>query len=184
MTRCFLLVLLFGLLMPSFAQAQLFGKFEKKISSEYVPESACLVAVTFPKRISEDPTFDDLPREILTAWGKKEFGFDPMLIEQVTFILKQIDSINTDAAEEVREILVAAMEFGAQSLLSEMSATMDPNDPVERATVEYARRITDKYQKKFAPVVKGSQLSITIREEILALPFVAGLIGSYTEAAQ
>ena len=62
-----------------------------KINTEFVPDSAFAGAVVFPKKMAEDPKFDLLPREIVTAWGEKELGFDPMLITQATVIVKPIE---------------------------------------------------------------------------------------------
>lgn len=62
----------------------------QKINTEFVPESAFASAVLFPKQIAEDPKFDIFPREIVTAWGQKELGFDPMLITQATVVVKPI----------------------------------------------------------------------------------------------
>lgn len=72
-------------------QAQLLGIGGKKANTEFIPESAFAGAVVFPRKISEDPKFDLFPREIVTAWGQKELGFDPMLINQITFVVKKMD---------------------------------------------------------------------------------------------
>ena len=66
----------------------------KRANTEFVPESAFAGAAIFPLRLAEDPKFDLFPREIVTAWGKKELGFDPMLIKQATFIVKKMDGLN------------------------------------------------------------------------------------------
>ena len=72
--------------------AQLFGS--QKTSTQFIPESAAGAAIIFPKRMAENPDFDDLPREILTAYGKKELGFDPLLINQATLLVKVFDTLD------------------------------------------------------------------------------------------
>ncbi len=82
-------VLCFGALLltlPQTAAAQLFGGDSDRANIEFIPKSAFAGAVIFPARISKDPKFDLFPREIVTAWGIKELGFDPMLIKQATFL--------------------------------------------------------------------------------------------------
>ena len=74
--------------MTQTSSAQLLGSKSGKLNSEFVPESACASAAVFPKKIGEDPKLDLFPREIVTAWGLKELGFDPMLLEQVTFVMR------------------------------------------------------------------------------------------------
>ena len=74
--------------------AQLFPGSSKRINTEFIPDSAFAAAAAFPKILAEDPNFDVFPREIVTAWGKKEFGFDPMLITQVTFVVKKMDVLD------------------------------------------------------------------------------------------
>lgn len=72
------------LVIPQASNGQIFSK--NRIDSKFVPEAACMSATVFPKKIADDPKFDLFPREIVTAWGKKEFGFDPMLMNQLTFV--------------------------------------------------------------------------------------------------
>ncbi len=74
------------------AEAQIPGIGGQKINSEFIPATAFAAAVVFPRKISEDPKFELFPREIVTAWGKKELGFDPMLINQITFVVKSFDT--------------------------------------------------------------------------------------------
>ena len=69
---------------------QVLGIGGKKANTEFVPGSVFAGAVLFPKKISQDPKFELFPREIVSAWGKKELGFDPMLINQITFVVKKI----------------------------------------------------------------------------------------------
>jgi hypothetical protein len=74
--------------------AQILGIGKKSLNTELIPQNAFAAAVMFPKQIAEDPKFELLPREIITAWGLKEFGFDPMLIKQITFVAKRMDALN------------------------------------------------------------------------------------------
>lgn len=65
-------------------------KRDKTPTTQFVPDSAFAAVTLFPKSLAENPMFDSLPREIATAWGLKELGFDPMLIEQATVVVDQM----------------------------------------------------------------------------------------------
>lgn len=89
--RCFM-VLALTLSIVTTSYGQLLSS-KQKVSTEFLPESAFAMAVVFPKQIAEDPDLDVIPREIITAWGQKELGFDPMLITQATFVLQRMDNL-------------------------------------------------------------------------------------------
>ena len=76
------------------AVAQLFGKKAEKPSPEFVTKSAFMSFTLYPKDITSMEALKLFPREIVTAWGKKEFGFDPMLIKQATFMMKAPESLD------------------------------------------------------------------------------------------
>lgn len=73
--------------------AQLFGNGNDRTNVEFIPRNAFAGAVAFPQKIATDPKFDLFPREIVTAWGVKELGFDPMLIKQATFVVKDMKNL-------------------------------------------------------------------------------------------
>ncbi|MEL7496951.1 MAG: DUF1559 domain-containing protein [Planctomycetota bacterium] len=81
--RAMLLAILTGIVSLSPCNGQLFST---RIDKKHIPNSACMSATVFPKKIAGDPKYDLFPREIVTAWGQKEFGFDPMLLNQLTFV--------------------------------------------------------------------------------------------------
>lgn len=323
-----LLIVAISLAIPQNSFAQLFGSGEKG-STEFLPRTAFVGATAFPKKLSENPNFRLFPREVVTAFGKKELGFDPMLIKQITWVMNAPQTIppqgppewaaimhfeemqglaggmidkmeekriagktaysgakmgmpsflvfdestiivgeesmfesmvtadgsgplvklikdgkvkgemvafldvepirpmidfviqetgefilpppiermklipdllesaevgletgdsmegtiilhaaGSESAEELEEIIVDALAFGKQALIGQMQAQLDINDPVQAATVEYTHRIYEKYEAKLTPEVNGSDLKITVNEEIMALPFFAGMIGS------
>ena len=87
-------LLIMALLVPT-ADAQLIGTKDQKTNSENVPFNAVATVTVFPKQLAEDPNFDSFPREVVTAWGQKEFGFDPLLINQVTFIVKELKNLDS-----------------------------------------------------------------------------------------
>jgi len=301
----------------------------EKPNAELVPQSAFVGAAIFPKQITSHPALKLFPHEVVTAWGKKEIGFDPMLIKQATWIMKTPEELNSDpvwavifhfeemqglagamidklekkkiagktvfsgenqrmpsfmvvdestmvlgsesyfgemltspagsvtklfkngtvngqafafldmkaiepiineiltetdqfelappiermklipglivsaelgvetkktlesmlvmhckndsAAEELGEILVDAMDYGKKTLLDQMAQQMDMNDPVQVATIQYTQRITEKYETKLTPVVKGKVVTITAHEEVMTLPILASMIGSYSQ---
>ena len=48
----------------------------------YIPSEAVAAAVVHPQTVLASPDADWLPLEVLTAWGKKEIGFDPVKIKE------------------------------------------------------------------------------------------------------
>jgi hypothetical protein len=74
-------------------EAQILGIGSKKANTELVPPNAFAAAVIYPKQIAEDPKLDLFPREIVPAGGQKEFGFDPMLANQITFVAKKMEAL-------------------------------------------------------------------------------------------
>ena len=72
---------------------ELFTK-KQKATAEFVPDTPISVGVCFPRRIATEEKYDIFPREIITAWGKKELGFDPMLINQATFIVEATETLD------------------------------------------------------------------------------------------
>lgn len=310
------------------AFAQLLGSGKDKPSSEFIPRSAVAGVAMFPKQIASNPHFKAFPHEVVTAWGKKEFGFDPMLITEVTLILQKMEEFppenqpgwaavlhfeemqglagamigqleekklggktvysggedrpsflvfdestmiigneawfeqlittsgqgklvemfnspevkgqvmtfadikemrpmlvemlkefdkyelpsqvsdlreipylvdaleigldvdgkieaklvvhasSGDAAERVSDIIVEGMQYGKVAMLAQMALELDLEDPVQAATLAYARRVAEKYETKLTPNIDGSVLTVTLNEEIVALPFLLGMAGS------
>lgn len=74
------------------AWAQILSK--QKLSNEFIPNDACAAATLFPKELAENPKLEMVPREIITAWGQQEFGFDPMLIEEATFVVDTPETLD------------------------------------------------------------------------------------------
>lgn len=64
-----------------------------KPNTQYIPPNACTAVVFYPKKIADDPQLDLIPREIITAWGQQEFGFDPLLINQATIMARTITDL-------------------------------------------------------------------------------------------
>ena len=315
--------------------AQLFGGGADKASTELVPGSVFVGASMFPKKIVEDPNFKAFPREVVSAWGQKELGFDPMLIGEGTWMRKVpenvgqgkpiwaavmhfeemqgvagqlidrleekriagktvfsgvnegvpsfmifdestivvgeeelfeemvtatgdgsivglmkegnvvgqvygfvdveairpliaelfdgrqfpelpveledlkkvpelVDSIEVgldtknkietkivmhaigeDSAKELSEIILATMEYGKQAMVGQMSSSMNMQDPVQVATIQYTNRVWEKFIEKWTPEVNGSDVTITMQEEVLALPFLSSLgFTSYARSEQ
>ncbi len=54
----------------------------------YVTPGAVLLAVAHPRRLLAAPEMEMMPIEVLSAAGKKEFGIDPMDVEQVMTIVE------------------------------------------------------------------------------------------------
>ena len=324
------LVLVFGV--PSTLWSQESAASSRVPSSELIPRDAFAAVVMFPQVLVENPRFKSFPREVVTAAGKQQFGFDPMLIEQATFVVPALDSLadlndvppyalimrfskmqglagnmiaeleeqtiagrkayvsrdpglvpsfvvydeatliaghdveflksviqggsgpitemisnarltgdiqvyvdveairplmlemtsqlppfppeleslkqlpealkqitlshsmrgrwQTDvrmlakdaaSAEAVSKTVADALEFGRRALLSEMLQEFDPADPVQNATIQYADRVWQTFQPKWTPQPDGARLSFTLHEEVLAVPFLMGFLGSSVE---
>ncbi|MFK7766790.1 MAG: DUF1559 domain-containing protein [Mariniblastus sp.] len=84
---------------PPAAEAQiskLLGSSKDEISTEFIPRSSVISATLFPAKLNKDPNFSLFPREIVTAWGKKELGFDPMLIREATLVVQDIENFEKE----------------------------------------------------------------------------------------
>ena len=319
------------------SQAQIFGGGADKPSSEFIPRSAVAAAAVFAKKLAANPDFKVFPHEVVTAWGKKELGFDPMLIEEITLILQKIepfppengwqpgwaavlhfeemqglagamidqleekkiggktvfsgkdrqlsfmvfdestiiigndswfDELITAGGREnssrcsmdqrskgkscrlqisnrcgqcstfcsrswtvhmsfhhkwqiswrftisstpwksawtltgklnrnwsstlttlmlqrgISDIVAEGMQYGKVAMLAKMAEELDLNDPVQAATLQYTRRVAETYEAKLTPAVNGSDLTVTLNEEILALPVLLGIVGSTTRSME
>lgn len=319
---------------PTFAQ--LFGGGGGKINTEFVPPTAFASSVMFPQKLKEEPNFKLVPREVITAWGERELGFDPLLIKQITWVLKTpedlkfeegppvwaavlhfdelqalngklIDQLeektiagrpaysgaasgnpsflivdeltimasldesfmeemlvdqstsplvelmkkskvkgqvqafvdvqairpvvqgfldelgdlqmppqmmgllrthdllkgvefgidvdgtleskmvmhanNKEDAEEYEQILIEGIRFAKELIIAQVAGGVNQNDPVQAASVQYAARIGNKYEKRLTPKRNGTDLTINMEEEILALPYVMSM-GAYIDASQ
>lgn len=91
-------------------------------------------------------------------------------------------AVNESAAEEVKSIIENNLTYLHAVLLDEMSNNFDTDDPVQAATVQYINRVWDKYEHKLVPKVQGRTLTIQLHEEIVALPMLAGFLGTTREA--
>ncbi len=73
-----------------------FGGSSDKVNTEFMARSSVMSLTVFPMSLDKDPNFELFPREIVTAWGKKELGFDPMKIREATLVVQDMDSINEE----------------------------------------------------------------------------------------
>jgi prepilin-type processing-associated H-X9-DG protein len=63
----------------------------KKLDLTYIPSDAVAVLVAHPHRVLTAAQAKWWPTEIISAYGKKEMGFDPLEIEQVMMIVGAIN---------------------------------------------------------------------------------------------
>ena len=305
------------------AQAQILGIGGQKTNTELIPQNAFAAAVFYPKQIGEDPKLDLFPREIVTAWGQKEFGFDPMLITQVTIVAKKMEgldrppewgavlhfdklqglggqmidklaekkvgdrtlfsgtsqglpsflvfddstmlvgdesffedmvaadgtggvvglvkrrrvkgqafavidiapirdvlnqatqlipgmmppavtklrsipemvkaielgvdaetlktdliihAVDDETAKEAGKIIANALDFGAEMGVGTMAAQMDFTDPVQKAVVEYAQRVSEEFTSELTPQINGNALSINLDQQLTVAPVLVGML--------
>ena len=92
------LLLSFVLTQTGGAQIEKLSGGGEKPSAELVPQNACIAAAVFPEQITSNEILKLFPHEIVTAWGKKELGFDPMLIKQATWVMREPESLNAPPA--------------------------------------------------------------------------------------
>lgn len=295
-----------------------------KPNAEFVPESAFAAGMLFPKSVMGDEKFELIPHEIITAWGQQEFGFDPMMIDRATFVVKTPQSLDgndfqwaaalrfeeieglsdklsdamngkkiggktlyskgrgpsflvhddstilvgeedyledllnadgsgdlaklvkasglrgqaygfvdinsvrnlineqlaqvdpgmlppaiaqlleipdlvtgieasvgmrssletklimqTDSeedAEELKEILVSGIAMGKQMLMAQLAMQMNPQDPIQEASLRYAQRLGNSYEKKLTPRVSGKQVTLTLENEASMVPILVGML--------
>ncbi|MDG1873824.1 MAG: DUF1559 domain-containing protein [Mariniblastus sp.] len=68
--------------------SRLFESSNQKLNAELVPASSFIGVAAFPSQITSQRVLKLFPHEVVTAWGKKEIGFDPMLIKQATWVMR------------------------------------------------------------------------------------------------
>lgn len=117
----------------------------------------------------------------------------PNLIDSITFGVATQQRLETniimtatspDAAEDAKEIITNGLEYFRAFMITEMKRNLDMEDPVQVATVQYATRIWDKYEVKLIPTVQGRKLTITVHEEIMALPMLMPMLAVGTREIQ
>ncbi len=64
-----------------FAAQQTPAENQAKVDFGYVTPAAAGAAAVFPRRVLTAPEMEMLPLEVITAWGEKVLGFDPLEIE-------------------------------------------------------------------------------------------------------
>lgn len=84
---------------------------------------------------------------------------------------------NANDAEVAREIILKSLKYLHAVLISEMQKQMDLEDPVQVATIAYADRIWNKFEPKMIPEVNGTTMTVTLHEEVFALPLLLGITG-------
>jgi hypothetical protein len=56
------------------------------VDTGYVTPQTAAVLVAYPRHVLTDPAMELLPLEVLTAWGQRDFGIDPLQIEQLLVV--------------------------------------------------------------------------------------------------
>lgn len=67
---------------------------------------------------------------------------------------------NKEAAEQLEQIINQLIDMGRQAMLAESARQAASNDPVEQASAQYARRISDRMIQSLRPVRKGEVLTL------------------------
>ena len=132
-----------------------------------------------PFRRFLDPLLEELPEFSQPVEDMKEL---PELLESVSFGTTTTGRLetkiimmakNADDAEDAKEIIVNGLDFFHAYMITELKSSMDMEDPVQVATIQYVNRIWEKYEPKMTPDVRGRKLTVTLHEEILALPLLS-----------
>ncbi|MEL7496950.1 MAG: DUF1559 domain-containing protein [Planctomycetota bacterium] len=94
LTLSFSIALLTGLSIVGISSSNSHGQiFEQKkevrVDNDLVPENVIAAFSFQPQTLIENPKLSSIPREVITAAGVREFGFDPMLIEDATFLVAE-----------------------------------------------------------------------------------------------
>ncbi|MDB2685995.1 DUF1559 domain-containing protein [Mariniblastus sp.] len=120
-----------------------------ELNTNHIPDSAFAGFTIFPQQFKNDKQFEMLPYEVMTAWGKRELGIDPMEASQITMIVKAPKDLDT--FEQQPPSWAAIMHFKSQQkldgdLLDQLDK--DPNGKVyhgdNRAGIPSALLLDDK----------------------------------------
>jgi hypothetical protein len=57
-----------------------------EVDVRFIPDAAFASVTVFPQKLNNDKQFEAFPHEVVTAWGKRELGIDPMQAKQITMI--------------------------------------------------------------------------------------------------
>ena len=106
--------------------------------SNLIPSSAIAAVFIHPKAILEDPTMDLMPREMLTALGKRELGVDPCKISSAMILVDNIEdnreppgfaiTIRFDDEQKLNDKVLERMD--QSELKGKPLYAMGPNEPV------------------------------------------------------
>lgn len=91
---------------------------EAKVDLGYVTPGAVAAAAAFPRRVLTAPESEMLPLEVITAWGMKELGFDPLEIEWMLAFVEMPDPETPQAGPPPAAVILrSAKQFPEGAIL-------------------------------------------------------------------
>ncbi len=89
-----------------------------------------------------------------------------------------------EQAKRLQEIISAGLTTAQMALMPQIESSLDTNDPVQRATVQYLRRISNLTVKTLQPTVEGNDLSLRIDGNAATVGTLVGLLLPAIQAAR
>lgn len=91
------------------------AKVQREVDTRFIPDSAFASATIFPGELKALKRFEAFPREVVTAWSKREIGVDLMEATQITAIAKDPGSV--EAFQEGPPNWAVVMHFKTKQTL-------------------------------------------------------------------
>ena len=136
--RIFLTTFLVVLSVASSLQAQQ-ATSTPELNTKHIPNSAFAAVTLFPQQFKSDKQFEMFPYEVVTAWGKRELGIDPMDATQITLFAEAPEDM--EAMNEGPPSWAAIMHFQTkQKLGGALIDQLDQDDPNGKVYLGNMRR--------------------------------------------
>lgn len=88
----------------------------------------------------------------------------------------RIRAVNEDAAIELEELVAKAIELGKQTMEAELGRQDRSDDPVEKATAQYGRRVVNKMIEMLRPKREGNSLVVRLEGQGQSQVAVIGIL--------
>lgn len=96
-----------------------------------------------------------------------------------------INSSDEATASKVKDILTQTIATGRQLAVGMMEMEMGATeDPIERATLQYANRVSERIAEMISPTQEGSRLTMTMEDELATTGTLVALLLPAVQAAR
>ncbi len=112
--------------------------------------------------------FAEIPNLVNRAYLRQELNSE--------FAAQLVMTSEPGQAAKLADLLNGGLRAGKQMLLAELTANLDMNDPIQKATMKYAYRLTDHLEQQLRPEIDGDDLVFTAGYGVSSLPILTALL--------